>query len=797
MPRMERKTVRFSRAKPTMRRVSRTGCQSRRRSPAGAGAGGTPRLASQPAPARASTVAETAVSPPSFTSAPPRMVPNRMAANVPICTSALPPTSSSGWRCCGRMLYLTGPKTAECVPIRKTTPSRSGTLCRPRPAAPSSMIPISNSFTSRMIRALSNLSAICPALAEKRKKGSVSRPVLRLTSVFSENTAPPIRNANRMTSAFLNRLSLRAPRNWVQKKGPNRLALSSSSWPIRSLASSPVDRPILRRAGGRSHATPGMSFNQALGRPARPLAKLAFGHPLTIRCPVRVHGLHERGRAGAGGGALPPGVRESLPPRTHRGRARGPRARVRPRRPGMERARRPHGAEPEHRPAGRAGGRPRRNASRAPRRRRRARRIGSRAVRGRRPLPPLHPLRERPVRPRRAARRRERCRPAGPVLREVPCRLPALPRPPRRAVARPAGARTPVREPLPGPARLPPHLLAHHRRLDVDGAPARRRLAVDLHARHAPLPAGALRADGRRHHADRRPVGDGQGGGRARNRPLALHPLRRAHAALRGAIRRPLPPAQPPPPLAHPHRVGALRPPPRRLHGRAPGPRRLARDLRALLDGLPGRDRRRRPGDPGEAPARPPGAHLPAPRGHEAAPLPRQDHGRHQPRSGARDPGGPLPRGLLLSPLLGHHRHAVARGAAPRVTGRAPESDPLPRAPPGGRRGGPGARRRGAGVDRGAPRAELPLARQRARARAVRAQRPHPRRVPPADRARRRSRGGPGRCAARRRAHRRTAARALLRARLRRDAELPGDGAPPRPRPPHGEEQGLSIRDRG
>src|SRR5438093_698330 len=515
MPRMERKTVRFSRAKPTMRRVSRSGFQSRRRSAAGAGAGGTPRLASQPAPARASTVAETVASPPIFTSAPPSIVPSRMAAKVPICTRALPPTSSSAWRCCGRMLYLTGPKTAECVPMRKTTPSSRGTLWRWRPAAPSSMIPISNSFTSRMIRALSNLSAICPALAEKRKKGSVSRPVLRLTSVFSENTAPPIRNANRMTSAFLNRLSLRAPRNWVQKKGANRLALSSSSWPIRSLASSPVDRPILRRAGGRSHATPGMSFNQALGRPARPLAKLAFGHPLTIRCPVRVHGLHERGRAGAGGGALPPGVRESLPPRTHRGRARGPRARVRPRRPGMERARRPHGAEPEHRPAGRAGGRPRRNASRAPRRRRRARRIGSRAVRGRRPLPPLHPLRERPVRPRRAARRRERCRPAGPVLREVPCRLPALPRPARRAVARPAGARTPVREPLPGPARLPPHLLAHHRRLDVDGAPARRR---------------------------------------------------------------------------------------------------LARDLRALRDGLPGRDRRRRPGDPGEAPARPPGAHLPAPR---------------------------------------------------------------------------------------------------------------------------------------------------------------------------------------
>ena len=263
---MERKTVRFSRAKRTMRRVSRSGFQSRRRSAAGAGAGGTPRLASQPAPARASTVAETVASPPIFTSAPPRIVPSRMAAKVPICTRALPPTSSSAWRCCGRMLYLTGPKTAECVPIRKTTPSNRGTLWRWRPAAPSSMIPISNSFTSRMIRDLSNLSAICPALAEKRKKGSVSRPVLRLTSVFSENTTPPIRNANRMTSAFLNRLSLRAPRNWVQKKGPNRLALSSSSWPIRSPASSPLDRHILPGAGGRSHATPGMSWQSSTGR---------------------------------------------------------------------------------------------------------------------------------------------------------------------------------------------------------------------------------------------------------------------------------------------------------------------------------------------------------------------------------------------------------------------------------------------------------------------------------------------------------------------------------------------------
>src|SRR2546428_374950 len=147
-----------------------------------------------------------------------------------------------------------------------------------------------------MIRALSNLSAICPALAEKRKKGSVSRPVLRLTSVFSENTTPPIRNANRMTSAFLNRLSFRAPRNWVQKKGPNRLALSSSSWPIRTPASSPLDRHILPGAGGRSHATPGMSWQSSTGRG------------------------RAGGGAGGGGGGRGPGGGGA------RGRARGGRA---------------------------------------------------------------------------------------------------------------------------------------------------------------------------------------------------------------------------------------------------------------------------------------------------------------------------------------------------------------------------------------------------------------------------------------------------------------------------------------
>src|SRR5207245_11185432 len=111
----------------------------------------------------------------------------------------------------------------------------------------------------------------CPALAEKRKKGSVSSPVLRLTSVFSENATPLIRNANRMTSAFLNRLSFSAPRNWVQKKGPNRLALSSPNCPIRSLASSLLIVPFCPEVEAGGMPGSGVQRNHGLSRHARSL----------------------------------------------------------------------------------------------------------------------------------------------------------------------------------------------------------------------------------------------------------------------------------------------------------------------------------------------------------------------------------------------------------------------------------------------------------------------------------------------------------------------------------------------
>src|ERR1700693_5333079 len=89
-----------------------------------------------------------------------------------------------------------------------------------------------------MIRALSYLSASCPAVAENRKKGRMNSPAQRLTNV------PALRvvrlaawNASMMTSAFLYTLSLNAPRNCVQKNGKKRRSRNNDIWfelPIRS-----------------------------------------------------------------------------------------------------------------------------------------------------------------------------------------------------------------------------------------------------------------------------------------------------------------------------------------------------------------------------------------------------------------------------------------------------------------------------------------------------------------------------------------------------------------------------------
>jgi len=82
---------------------------------------------------------------------------------------------------------------------------------------------ISSSLIRRARAALSYLSASWPAVAEKRKKGRMKIPAARLASRLGSRVVQLAAWKVRTTTrAFLNRLSLNAPRNWVPKKGRKR-----------------------------------------------------------------------------------------------------------------------------------------------------------------------------------------------------------------------------------------------------------------------------------------------------------------------------------------------------------------------------------------------------------------------------------------------------------------------------------------------------------------------------------------------------------------------------------------------
>src|SRR5262245_46959938 len=256
MPRIDRNTECVSRATPIIGQVSRIGFQRMRMVGSSAGASGIECATIQPASAIPITVAETTAGPlPGIAkSTPPRMVPSRIARNVPSSTRALPATSSVSSRCCGRMLYFTGPNSVECTPIMKSAPSRMVTLRRWKPTAPTHMIAISRSLTARMMRPFSKRAESCPEVAEKRKNGRMKMPPARLINVSVEMAAVAVPNANRMTSAFLNRLSFSAPRNCVQKNGANRRARSRATWLTGNLAAVAAERAgLLVRSERREH----------------------------------------------------------------------------------------------------------------------------------------------------------------------------------------------------------------------------------------------------------------------------------------------------------------------------------------------------------------------------------------------------------------------------------------------------------------------------------------------------------------------------------------------------------------
>ena len=151
----------------------------------GAGDAGIAILLARPASAISTTPAETMTSPPSRRiSKPPAMVPARMARKVPASIKALPPINSPSSKWSGRMLYLTGPKKADCIPIRNNTVIRKVTLPNISPAAPNPMIATSAALMARISRDFSNLSAICPAVAENRKNGRMKRPAAAVTTTW-------------------------------------------------------------------------------------------------------------------------------------------------------------------------------------------------------------------------------------------------------------------------------------------------------------------------------------------------------------------------------------------------------------------------------------------------------------------------------------------------------------------------------------------------------------------------------------------------------------------------------------
>ena len=165
IPRIASHTPRPPCAARRIAQVLRNGLRSMRMSGAADGALGTASAARNP-----STAKPNAATPASHGGMiPPSSCPVRIATNVPASTRPVPPISSWGCRCCGRIEYLTGPNTVECTPIRNRQVSSTGTDSNQNPPSASAMMAISAPFTARISHALFHASAICPAKPENRK----------------------------------------------------------------------------------------------------------------------------------------------------------------------------------------------------------------------------------------------------------------------------------------------------------------------------------------------------------------------------------------------------------------------------------------------------------------------------------------------------------------------------------------------------------------------------------------------------------------------------------------------------
>ena len=78
---------------------------------------------------------------------------------------------------------MTGPKKVECMPIRNTQASSTGTLATTKPQAAIAMMAISRFFTTRIKVVFSNLSVSCPAVAENSRNGRMNNAPMTMPAM--------------------------------------------------------------------------------------------------------------------------------------------------------------------------------------------------------------------------------------------------------------------------------------------------------------------------------------------------------------------------------------------------------------------------------------------------------------------------------------------------------------------------------------------------------------------------------------------------------------------------------------
>ena len=128
------------------------------------------------------------------------------------------------------MLNFRGPKNADCAPMKKRSATNPHRFKNVNAAAVITIRTISTNLMIIIRNDFSYLSASCPAVEEKRKKGRIKRPAIEVINIcaFSPYSSASL-NVISITRAFLNRLSLNAPKNCVRKSGRNRLTIKSSN----------------------------------------------------------------------------------------------------------------------------------------------------------------------------------------------------------------------------------------------------------------------------------------------------------------------------------------------------------------------------------------------------------------------------------------------------------------------------------------------------------------------------------------------------------------------------------------